>query len=107
MEDSEHDCSFNEFLLNDLPSMSDEDTDKQRHVSDNDEGSAPVLTVSPMISTNNIPNPEGLEGIAPQSDVQNLRSYLQKQCYDGCKWTSSLTFEGSLDKNTFEVMDVL
>ena len=45
--------------------MSDEDTEKQRHVSNNNEDSAPVPTVSPMLSTNNIPNPEGLEGIAP------------------------------------------
>ena len=33
--------------------------------------------------------------------------YLQKQCYDGCKWTSSLMFEGSLDKKTYQDMDIL
>ena len=33
MEDSDNESSFDQYLLNELPSMSDEDTEKQRHVS--------------------------------------------------------------------------
>ena len=60
-----------------------------------------------MINVNNVPKPEDPEGSLPDSNVQNLRSYLQKQYYDGCKWTSSLMFEGSLDKKIYQDMDIL
>ena len=60
-----------------------------------------------MINGNNIPNPEDPEGTLCLTNVQNLRSYLQEQCYDGCKWTSTLKFEGSRDKMTFQEMNIL
>ena len=55
MEDSDNKSSFNQYLLNELPSISDEDTEKQRHVSvvnyqDNDS----ISTLPPMLNLNNI-----------------------------------------------------
>ena len=55
-----------------------------------------------MFNENNVPNPEDLEGTLCLSNLQNLRSYLQKQCSNGCKWTSSLKFEGSRDKKNIK-----
>ena len=108
MEDSDNKSSFDDSLLNELPSMSDEDTEKQGHVPYTDyQDSDPIPTLPPMINVNNVSNPEDLEGSIPHSNMQNLWSYLQKQCYNGYKWTSPLTFEGSLDKRTFQEMDVL
>ena len=108
-DDSDNESSFNNSLLNELPSISDDDNvEDQRHVDDtvhNDP--TPVSAVSPTAEIYNIPNLQDGEGITPQSKVQNLRSYLQNQCYDGCKWTSKLMFQGSMDKNTFQEMNVL
>ena len=96
---SDNDVSFND-NLNDVTSISDEETSQQQHVGPNTTADGyPTPTLPPMINVNNVPNPEDPEGSLPHSNVQNLRSYLQKQCYDGCEWTSSLMFEGSLDKN--------
>ena len=55
IEDSDNESSFDQYLLNELPSMSDEDTEKQRHVSvvnyqDNDS----ISTLPPMLNLNNI-----------------------------------------------------
>ena len=109
MEDSDNELSLNDSLLNDLPSMSDDDNDDgQSNCSDTDYNfRAPVSIVPPTTEMYNVSNLEDGEGITPQSNVQKLRSYLQKQCYDGCKWTSKLMFEGSMDKNTFQEMNVL
>ena len=61
-----------------------------------------------MINVNNVSTPEDLLGDSlPDSNVQNLQLYLQKQCYEGCKWTRSLLFEGSRDRETYQEMDVL
>ena len=103
IEDSDNESYLDDDLLNQLPSMSDEDIVNQRHVPDTDnEENNTIPTLPPMINVNNVSNPEDMEESVPHSDIQNLRSYLQTQCYDGCQWTSPLTFEGSLDKRTFQ-----
>ena len=60
-----------------------------------------------MINANNIQNPGHLEDGLPHSNVQNFQSYLQKQCYQGYKWTSSCTFKGSRDAEIFQEIYVL
>ena len=64
-------------------------------------------TLPSMINVHNVSRQEDLEQTQPQSNIQNLQIYLRKQCYKGSKWTSSLTFEGSTDKETYQEMDVL
>ena len=60
-----------------------------------------------MININNVSCPEDSEQTQPHNTIENLRTYLTKQCYEGSKWVSSLTFEGSTDKQTYEQMNVL
>ncbi len=66
-----------------------------------------IPMLPPMINVNNISTPEDLGESLPDLNVQNFRLYLQTQCYKGCKWTSSLSFEGSQDRETYQEMDVL
>ena len=104
---SDNDVSLND-LLDDVTSISGEETSHQQYVEPtNTTNVNPTPTVPLMMNLNNIPNPEDPEGSLLHPNVENLRSYLQKQCIDGCKWTSSLTFEGSLDKKTYQDMDIL
>ena len=108
MEDSDNESSFDQYLLNELPSMSDKDTEKQRHISViNYEENDSIPTFPPMSNLNDVVISDDLQCSIPHSIIQNLRSYLQTQCYNGCKWTSSLTFESSLDKRIFQQMNVL
>ncbi len=66
-----------------------------------------IPMLSPMINVNNVSTPEDLGETLPSSNIQNLWLLLQKQCYEGCKWTRSLLFEGSKDRETYHEMDVL
>ena len=106
--DTDSEISLNEYLNGLTSSSSEERIDQLDHVEPN---SSPdgnhIPTLPPMINENNIPNPEDPEGTLCLTNIQNLRSYLQEQCYDGCKWTSTLKFEGSRDKMTFQEIDIL
>ena len=53
-----------------------------------------------MIITNNVSCPEDSEQTQPHNTIENPRTYLTNQCYEGSKWISSLTFEGSTHKQT-------
>ncbi len=66
-----------------------------------------IPMLPPTINVNNVSTTEDLGESLPNSNVQNLWLYLQKQCYKGCKWTSSLLFEGSRDRETYHQIDVL
>ena len=87
--ESDSERSLNEYLneyLNGFTSFSsDERIDQLDHVEPNSQPHGNrIPTLPPMINENNIPNPEDPEGTLCFSNVQNLRSYLQEQCYDGC-----------------------
>ena len=60
-----------------------------------------IPMLSPMINVNNVSTPEDLGETLPSSNIQNLWLLLQKQCYEGCKWTRSLLVEGSKDRETY------
>ena len=84
MEDSDNESSFDQYLLNELPSTSDEDTEKQRHVSVvNYEENDSIPTLPHMSNLNDVVISDNLQCSIPHSNIQNLRSYLQTQCYDG------------------------
>ena len=106
--ESDHEDSLNEYLNDFNSSSSEEITEGVDHAEPNtiSDGNH-IPTLPPMINENNVPNPEDPEGTLCLSNVQNLRSYLQKQCYDGCKWTSSLIFEGSRNQTTYQEMDII
>ena len=40
------------------------------------------------------------------TDTEFLRKYLNQQCFEGSKWSHSLIFEGSIDKQNFKEMDI-
>ena len=102
--ESDHEDSLDEYL-NDFKSSSSDEIIEDPAESNTIYDGNHIPTLPPMFNENNVPNPEDPEGTLSLSNVQNLRSYLQKQCYDGCKWTSSLKFEGSRDKQVYQQME--
>ena len=56
-----------------------------------------IPTLLPIINVTNEPNSEDVGESPPHSNVQNVRLYLQKLCYERCKWTSSLIFLKDLE----------
>ena len=75
---SDNDVSLND-LLDDVTSISGEETSHQQYVAPNNTTTGnPTPTVPPMVNLNNIPNPEDPEGSLLHPNVENLRSYLRK-----------------------------
>jgi len=67
--------------------------------------SIPTLPTMPV--TDPIPYPTETPNVGVnETDTDNLRKYLQKQCFEGCKWTHPLLFEASQDKQNFVQMDI-
>ena len=70
MEDSDNESSFNQYLLNELPSMSDEDTEKQRHVSVvNYEENDSIPTLPPMSNLNDVVISDDLQCSIAHSNI--------------------------------------
>ena len=68
--------------------------------------SIPTLPTMPV--TDPIPYPTETPNIGVnETDTDNLRKYLQEQCFEGCKWTHPLLFEASQDKENFVQMDIM
>ena len=59
---------------------------------------APTIMVDPL--QNPIEN-------APVNvrDVEQLRQYIEKECYQGSKWSHPIMFKGSVDRKHFTEMD--
>ena len=39
-------------------------------------------------------------------DVEQLRLYIEKECYQGSKWSHPIMFKGSVDRKHFTEMDI-
>ena len=67
-----------------------------------------VPTLPPMLPLDPIPNPADTETPVDidETGLDNLRRYIQKQCFEGSKWSHPLMFKGSLDRQKYNVIDI-
>ena len=67
-----------------------------------------VPTLPPMLPLDPVPNPVDTETLVDidETDLDNLRRYIQKQCFEGSKWCHPLMFKGSLDRQNYNVIDI-
>ena len=88
------DLMFNSSMLDDntnadthsLKSISDDDTDSTQTRPD---------TSSSLLNSNTDPK-----------NTQNLRCYLEKECFPETEWSNDLIFTASTDKITYQDMDI-
>jgi len=58
-----------------------------------------ILTLPPMLHIDPLPNHIPIDNIdVNRTDTDNLRKFINKQCFEGYKWSHSLIFEGSRDQ---------
>ena len=88
------DSIFSSSLLGD---SSNADTHSLKSASEDDTGSTHTSTDSNISVITNNPDPK---------NTQNLRCYLEKECFPETEWSNELIFNASTDKKTYQDMDI-
>ena len=85
---------FNSSMFGDNTSP---DTNSLKPTSEDDTGSTHTTPGSNISVTTNNPDPR---------NTQNLRCYLEKECFPETEWSNDLIFNASTDKITYKDMDI-